>query len=347
MGRPGTTWVAVAGLLIFAGVGVDEASADPIAVASWNIRNLGWDNGKDYDAVAAVAEYFDLIAVQEVMNDEGIETLHAHLEARTGQDWAVVSSHHIGRGSYQEMYSFLWREAAVDYTGESVVYLDDRDVFAREPVAARFEAVESDLTFTMGNIHAIYGDSVDRREAEARALRAYWDWLGDVYPDDLVIIAGDFNLPPTNPAWAPMREVAAPSVIKGATTISTIDGRFANLYDNLWVPVDRELPIAGFGSLEFPHGVLGIDHETARDRVSDHIPVWAILDSTAAPLVMAAGPAASTSSTARPPVIGNRNSGIFHWPGCPGYDATAEQNVIGFADSSEAEAAGFRAARNC
>jgi hypothetical protein len=46
-------------------------------------------------------------------------------------------------------------------------------------------------------------------------------------------------------------------------------------------------------------------------------------------------------------VIGNRNSNIYHVPGCRSYNDVAERNRVYFATEAEARAAGFRKARNC
>jgi len=46
-------------------------------------------------------------------------------------------------------------------------------------------------------------------------------------------------------------------------------------------------------------------------------------------------------------VLGNKNSKIYHWPGCPGYTKVAEKNKVMFKTRVEAEAAGYRAAKNC
>lgn len=43
----------------------------------------------------------------------------------------------------------------------------------------------------------------------------------------------------------------------------------------------------------------------------------------------------------------NKNSKIYHWPGCPGYDDIALHNRVIFRTRGEAERAGYRAARNC
>jgi len=57
------------------------------------------------------------------------------------------------------------------------------------------------------------------------------------------------------------------------------------------------------------------------------------------------------TSQARTPqderIRGNRRSMIYHWPGCPNYDDIAPHNRVHFRTRAEAEAAGYRAARNC
>ena len=46
-------------------------------------------------------------------------------------------------------------------------------------------------------------------------------------------------------------------------------------------------------------------------------------------------------------IIGNKNSKIYHRPDCPGYKSVSEKNQVKFKTVEEAEAAGFRAAKNC
>ncbi len=47
------------------------------------------------------------------------------------------------------------------------------------------------------------------------------------------------------------------------------------------------------------------------------------------------------------PIIGNRRSRIYHRPDCPDYAKVAPKNRIVFESTADAEAAGFRQARNC
>lgn len=47
------------------------------------------------------------------------------------------------------------------------------------------------------------------------------------------------------------------------------------------------------------------------------------------------------------PIVGNRRSRIYEWPGCPFYDKLSPANRVEFASAAAAEQAGYRAARNC
>lgn len=47
------------------------------------------------------------------------------------------------------------------------------------------------------------------------------------------------------------------------------------------------------------------------------------------------------------PILGNRRSRIYEWPGCPAYDKISAANRVEFLNAQAAEQAGYRAARNC
>ncbi|HEY9283225.1 MAG TPA: thermonuclease family protein [Pyrinomonadaceae bacterium] len=47
------------------------------------------------------------------------------------------------------------------------------------------------------------------------------------------------------------------------------------------------------------------------------------------------------------PIVGNRRSMIYHWPGCPNYNSVSPANRVIFPTREAAERAGYRAARNC
>src|SRR5690554_5786788 len=116
-------WQATLLLLCFSLLPILSAYAD-IIVGSWNIQRLGHGDQKSYPALAAIASKVDLLAVQEVMTDEGIEELELQLEKHTSESWSYIASHALGSGSYKEKYAFIWRDSAVEYDEGAVVYLD-------------------------------------------------------------------------------------------------------------------------------------------------------------------------------------------------------------------------------
>jgi endonuclease YncB( thermonuclease family)/methylphosphotriester-DNA--protein-cysteine methyltransferase len=65
----------------------------------------------------------------------------------------------------------------------------------------------------------------------------------------------------------------------------------------------------------------------------------------------ATAPSTSTPSTAAAAatgeIIANKNSKIYHRPNCPGYNNVSEKNQVRFKTVEEAEAAGYRVAKNC
>jgi endonuclease/exonuclease/phosphatase family metal-dependent hydrolase len=217
---------------------------------------------------------YDFIALQEVMSEAGVEQLVQMLEQQTGADWSsLVSETSVGRSKhYQEFYAFIWREDAIDYIGGAVVYLDPGDLFAREPLAARFQTDDGKHRWTAATVHVIYGDSREERRQEARQLDDYVSWLeAEVAEGDPVLLMGDFNLPPESAGFRDLSTVLTPAIREGESTLSAKEGRYANLYDNLWYRPEA-LSIQKARIDHFPQR-LRISHKEARKTISDHAPV--------------------------------------------------------------------------
>ncbi|WP_156883415.1 endonuclease/exonuclease/phosphatase family protein [Salipiger mucosus] len=243
-------------------------------IASWNIKRLRDDN-KDFAAVVEVLSYFDVVGIQEAMEEDGVTRLVDELEDYTGTDWGVMASHAIGRGSYKEHYVYVWRKNRVEFVDSALVYLDAQDVFAREPLSARFRELETGTTFMLANIHVLYGDSKSDRTPEIRALSDYWEWLGDTFPNEQFFLMGDFNMEPDDDSFLPLTRYARPVITNGATTLSTNEGQYANLYDNIWIPRRLSAEVSS-GIFRFPQE-MEYTNEYARGEISDHAPVYMIL----------------------------------------------------------------------
>jgi hypothetical protein len=72
------------------------------------------------------------------------------------------------------------------------------------------------------------------------------------------------------------------------------------------------------------------------------IPPWDFRRGKTAKVPGVKPPAAVTG-----PIVGNRNSKIYHLPNCPDYSKVSEKNRVPFKTEAEAQAAGYRKARNC
>lgn len=285
------------GYLLTLSLVIPSTAWPDIVVGSWNIRNLGWNNGKSFEHVAHVAQHFDLLAIQEAMNEEAIHQLEDALEATSEEEWSSMASHALGESSYREHYAFMWRDSTVEYADGAVVFIDNRDAFAREPYSAKFSSLESGTTFALANVHITYGDSVSDRLPEIDALADYWKWLNEEYSETPRLLAGDFNLAPSHSGWEAMTSVGAyPLINEGASTLGMSDGDYANLYDNIWLNEGHSLNISDHGIFYFPD-ILNISHSRARDTVSDHAPVYLTLgNAELAPVSLEDGEFASLTS---------------------------------------------------
>lgn len=266
--------LTLAGLLLLA---LSTTALAELRIASWNVLHLGWNNGKNIEAMAAVAEQFDFLAVQELMEPAALTRLRDTLEQRTGVPWRQLTSDAAGRSSYREHYGFLWRTDKATYVDGAVSYLDRGDIFAREPFSARFKGLDTGDMFAVGTVHVRFGDGREDRASEIRALSDYWRWLGEIYTGtEFRLLMGDFNLEPGDPAWRALDENARGLITRGGSTLSIVPGQYANPYDNIFIPDDYELGAASTGIFTYPQ-VYRWDWFMVRKHVSDHVPVYLVL----------------------------------------------------------------------
>lgn len=342
-------------------VSCGHACAD-INIGTWNLEHLSVRPTKDMAGIAKVARRVDFLAVQELMNEEGLKALESALERATGEQWSSMASHSTGRSSYKEMYGFIWRDKAVAYQDGAVTYLDRGDHFEREPYSARFRNLRDKTSFVAATVHIKYGKSTADRTEEIVLLGDYWTWLKETYDANTnVMLMGDFNTPPSSTAWANLGVSAKPLVTEGASTLSTTDGKYANLYDNIFVAKVGTIKVNKVEVFHYPD-LLGITHADGRKRVSDHAPIFlnATMGGTSAGKTTAsasplpgtsAGKAAAPSSTqvatSGSGVRGNSASMIYHRPDCPSYGAVSGKNRVDFASEQAALAAQYRLAKNC
>jgi len=172
-------------------------STDSIKLASWNVRILS-DNGRDdleLQKIATIIERYDIVAVQEVRDDEVINRLLNILP----EEWDAIISNKTGRG-VKEQYTYFYDSNIIQHLGTSYLFKDPDDLLIREPFIAHFKA--SNFDFTLATIHSIYGESINDRRAEIKKMDdiiALVDTANGSESD--IILLGDFNMPADDYSW--------------------------------------------------------------------------------------------------------------------------------------------------
>lgn len=196
------------------GRAIPQKRDDRVLVATWNIANLGVQTRRasDYQILAEIIGWFDIVALQEVGDNlGGLRGIHAHLP----DTFRAIFSDKAGNN---ERMTFLYDGAKVillEKTGEIAVPPkdhkwirlpgNDREFtgFDRNPYLGSF--VSGDFKFILVNAHFYYGeDTTDdrkRRSLEAYATARWADLRrksSNAYANNIIVL-GDFNLPKVEP----------------------------------------------------------------------------------------------------------------------------------------------------
>ena len=198
------------------GRAIPSKSSNRLLIATWNIANLGLQDRKDndYQLIAEMISWFDMVALQEV-NDNliGLRSIMQNLPS----SFKVIFSDKAGNN---ERLAFLYDTTSDKVTplekfGEIAVPPKDHKAiripdiqqkftgFDRNPFIVSFKA--GHLRFLLVNVHLYYGED-SKKDRERRALEAYatsrWADLRqrskNAYVRDIIVL-GDFNLPKVEP----------------------------------------------------------------------------------------------------------------------------------------------------
>jgi len=263
------------------------SAQETIKIATWNIRDLSTSSRNDFELlqISYVLKDYDLIAIQEVNNEDSLDKLKAWL-GTIGHTFDYLFSPRSGTGSAGEHYAFLYRTDIIEPldTGQ----LADGN-FARPPYFASFRA--GDFDFTIVSIHVCSGCgglAEAGRELEVARLGLIYNSLMNG-PEKDVIVVGDFNLNPNNGSFINLVSVENTVPIYSCSTLTeckqdATTTRDSNLFDNIWLSQNHVTEYTGQRDqfkfdeelFEDPAG----DSNDYRERysrlsVSDHRPVWA------------------------------------------------------------------------
>jgi endonuclease/exonuclease/phosphatase family metal-dependent hydrolase len=189
---------------------IPDKKDNRLLLATWNIANLGLHKREmiDYQVLAEIVSWFDLIALQEV-NDrlEGLRSIQKFLPAsfkvlfsdKAGNNERLAYVYDSGKISPLEKVG----EIAIPPKDHRYIKLPGMEAlfpgFDRNPYLAAFKA--GNFTFVLVNVHQYFGgedpNSVERRSLETYAVARWADLRRKnkhAYTPNIMAL-GDFNLP--------------------------------------------------------------------------------------------------------------------------------------------------------
>lgn len=242
-----------------------------ILIASWNIRDFSDHSRNDTELaqICGVLCLFDLVAIQEVLDTTVLDRAVTILKDQYGLDYAYLDSPKSGTSAATaEIYAFLYRKDSVVSIGMGSVVSQAMATLTREPFYALFKAGNFD--FYIVDTHLLSAKKDAEREAVqiARAYRA----IQALDAEDDVILLGDFNLTPRDPAFADLKSIPSMTCVDESVPTTIRD----HLDDNLWFEAGFTREYTGdFGIYKFDEDLFANDDKAASLAVSDHRPVWA------------------------------------------------------------------------
>jgi len=242
-----------------------------MSVCSWNLKDFGQSKTNlQIEFIAQTLKNFDLVAIQEVVAGPGGPKAVARLSDalnRTGDKWDYSISHGTSSDKYsKERYAYLWKTNKTTLNAAPWLEKKYNLKINREPYMARFTFGKK--LFTMVSFHAI--PKAKQPETEIK----YLQYLPAVYPADVLIFCGDFNLSEAHSVFNPLKKAGYPSAFSNQKTSlrqKCINGDcLASAYDNFFYQQTRMDCIkAGI----VPFYTAFRDVKDAR-KISDHLPVY-------------------------------------------------------------------------
>lgn len=244
-----------------------------ILIASFNTLRLG-EKQKDYKTLAKIVANFDLIGLQEVMNEKGLRKLKGNLEKLTKEKWEyIISEESVGSQGYREYYAFIYKKDKFQEAKPLGFYKEKNETeFMREPYGAYFKSGNFDFVYIIA--HSIFGDKEKQRLIEAsNYIKVYEYFLKNTNEDD-IIIAGDFNIPADNLAFKNLFVKYNVSYIlnpkENLTTLS--DEKLVSSYDNFFINFEKTKEFTGnFGVYNF---INNDNYGIIKKYISDHLPIF-------------------------------------------------------------------------
>ncbi|WP_022819552.1 endonuclease/exonuclease/phosphatase family protein [Fusobacterium russii] len=255
------------------------AFSEEAYIASFNVLRLGDSKEKDIERTAQIISAFDIVGLVEVINKSGVEELVDELNRQSKEKWTYhISKFGVGSSKHKEFFAYVYKKNKVKFIKTEGFYKDGKSTLLREPYGATFKINEFDFTLVL--VHTIYGDGEAQRKAENYKMVDVYEYFQnrDRKEQD-IIIAGDFNLYALDESFKPLlkhKDKITYAIDPSIKTTLSPKGR-ANSYDNMFLSTKFTEEFTGVsGAVDFTEG----DYKTMREKVSDHIPVFIVVETS-------------------------------------------------------------------
>lgn len=249
-------------------------ASDTALIASFNSLKLG-ENQKDYYQFSKVISKFDLIGLQEVMNENSLKIVKKNLENITNSKWEYhISEYSVGSSEYKEYYAYIWRKEKVSM--EKVIgFYNEKDPndFMREPYGVKFKIGKFDFIYVLA--HSIFGSRERERILEAARYILVYNYFKniDIIEKD-VIIAGDFNLPANNMGFRKLlkHEDEIEFILDPEKDLTTLGkNSTVSAYDNFFISKKNIKEFTGkYGVYNYTKN----NYNDIKKYISDHMPIF-------------------------------------------------------------------------
>lgn len=242
--------------------------SEKILLSSYNIARLG-ESKKDYNTLSRIISKFDIIAVQEVMNTDGLDEIISRLS-----DYDYIISKAVGTKKYKEHYAIIYKKNKVSDIHIVGSYPDDKDDFIREPQA--FYVKSNNLDMVLITAHSIFGDNERLRMYEASKYKEVYQYFYNKTKQDDIIILGDFNLPANDNSFDNLRGIGLVNILNPLDDKTTLSKKSkANAYDNIFFRIENLKAFTGrYGVYDYTVN----NYEKIRKYISDHLPIFIELE---------------------------------------------------------------------
>ncbi|WP_067140624.1 endonuclease/exonuclease/phosphatase family protein [Oceanivirga salmonicida] len=239
--------------------------SENIRLASFNVKNLG-KSTKDYNSLTKILSKFDIIALEEVINEKSL----LYLVDKLGSEYDYVISKPVGTRKYKEYYAILYKKSKVDKIYNVGKYQEKDNEFIREPSA--FYVKSNKLDMLLIPVHSIYGDNAKERAYEASKYLQVYKYFKEKTGQDDIIILGDFNLPASDKAFDELKQNGFSNILNPLADKTTLSKTgLANSYDNIFINLNNTKAFTNrYGVYDFTRN----NHELIRKYISDHLLIF-------------------------------------------------------------------------